>query len=143
LVDERAQRDVRRDHGQRQQNGHAFLSTAAGRSASGRGVRVGGRARHGFEFVTVTVIVTAPHVIAGHCVGRRPLTAAVSASSAAVVPVVAVSGRTHSRVDAPEVLGQRLAHRRQVQQHERYADQRVHDRDHPAPWRLRRHAAVT
>jgi len=147
LVDERAQRHVRRDHGQRQQHGNAFLSVAAvaTRRAGGRGVSVGGRARDGFELVPMTVIVTAAHVIAGHRVGRRTLAAAGSALSAApVVPVTPVAGRTaQSRVDAPKVLGQRLAHRGQVQQHERYADQRVHDRHHPAPHRLRRHVPVT
>lgn len=145
LVYERAQCHVRRDHGQRQQHGDTFLSPAA-RQAYGRDVRVCGRARDGFELVGMSVVVTPAHVIAGHRVGRRSLATArpaPSTAAASVVSVVVVSGRTQSRVDAPKVLGQRLTHRGQVQQHERYADQRVHDRDHSAPRCLRRDAAVT
>jgi len=145
LVDERAQRHISRDHGQRQQHGDAFLSTT-GRQAYGRDVRVCGRPRDGFELVGVTVVVSAAHVIAGHRVGRRSFAAtrpASSTSAASIIPVFPVSVRTQSRVDAPKVFGQRLTHRGQVQQHERYANQRVHDCDHSAPRCLRRHATVT
>lgn len=104
LVDERAQRHVRADHGQREQHGHALLATGRGAARhGGRGVRVRRRARHRLELVPVPVVVgraaataVAAYVVAGHRVGRRSLAAAVAgpaasaaAAAAVVVPVVA------------------------------------------------------